>query len=387
MKGEIKPTILTPTFKEMALPDVRTQALEAVAHAFDIPKTILQDDSANYATSQQSYRTYITQTIEPRTKFLANKLNELLAPQGLKVEFDIQELPEMQEDENQRATAFKAYVDAGVPKRIAAALLGLDIPKDFVTEWSKIDEKKESPPPVIVPQPPNGQAGGVRSELKKWEKKSLTRFREGKGAACEFVSDDISDELSQTIKASLQAASTEAEIKGAFANPNSGPHISVNVSIPPLDVSGLEKNASEAIQKASEKVASIFEVSQAQTGDKLSATLEASHARFLESFKDYSKGVKASFSDNQIVIVDKFDKIIQEVGAAMDTLGTKSDDNIRGIIANQEKIAVDITALDAVNAAQTKGQIQELKKAVEAPKTITVKKRDRNGFIEKLRKE
>jgi hypothetical protein len=158
-------------------------------------------------------------TIAPRCKWYETRLKALLAESGMRIEFAIDELPEMQEDEAKRAQAFKLYVDGGMPAQVAAAILGVDIPKGFEWFW---EEKQPSPQTNVQPPPPttpeSGQAppNPAVEEMKRWERKALRAVKSGRAAQVEFLSDMIPQEVKKLISEALVPVKTEDEVKGVF---------------------------------------------------------------------------------------------------------------------------------------------------------------------------
>lgn len=214
--GEIKPTIITPPLSELALPDIDMGSINRIAWAFDIPKTILTADSANYATAEVEYRIFTEQTIVPRCKFYESELNKAFKDLGICIEFAPQELNEMQEDESSRASAWKTYVDGGMDPELAASILGVDIPEGWTGEkWKK---PNPVPPQLIAAQPPADTPPDTppAQEMKKWEKKSLKRVKEGKSAQVDFESDHLPEELKSVTYAALGLARSEDDVKLIF---------------------------------------------------------------------------------------------------------------------------------------------------------------------------
>lgn len=130
VSGEVKVEKLTAELNTFDFPAIDAHVLEQVSHAFDIPKTLLSANSANYATAQVERRVYMEDTIIPRCKMFEEALNPFLAEVGQRIEFAPQELPEMQEDEKDRATSLGGLVNAGVPLRAALDILGYDLSED-----------------------------------------------------------------------------------------------------------------------------------------------------------------------------------------------------------------------------------------------------------------
>ncbi len=135
VRGEIKPTILTPPLDHLAIPELRHQAIDAVAWAFDIPRTMFMEDVANRATAESYFQTYVTQTIVPRAQLFEEQLNTFLKGTGYSVRFRPEEMAEIQAQQSERARAFAAYVHGGMTPPLAAAVLGIDIPREFEEAW------------------------------------------------------------------------------------------------------------------------------------------------------------------------------------------------------------------------------------------------------------
>ena len=159
VSGEVKLEKLTAELKTFDFPSIDNHALEQVAHAFDIPKTMLSTSSANYATAQVERRIYTEDTIVPRCKIYEQYLNAFLADVGQRIEFCPEELPEMQEDETVRAGSLKTLVDAGIPLLAAIDMLGYDLSEDAETIIQEAEKKKEEAAnkPPMLPVNGNGQ--------------------------------------------------------------------------------------------------------------------------------------------------------------------------------------------------------------------------------------
>ena len=124
-----------------------------------------------------------------------------------------------QEDEAQRAAAFKVYVDAGLPLEVSGLMLGLELPEGWT--WERIaNEKAERQAAIVAAQmqpalPAPGQpaqpepdddeqpakphpfaAKATLDDLRKWRAKSKKR-----GSLADFESDVIPADVVDTIKA------------------------------------------------------------------------------------------------------------------------------------------------------------------------------------------
>lgn len=216
VEGDIEMKSFTPELKTFDLEKLDTHTINNVVWAFDIPKTVLTSDSANYATASTEKQTFIADTIGPRATWYESRLDAILKEYGCQVEFAIQELPEMQEDEAKRAQAYKLYVDGGMKPQLAAAILGIDIPKDFEDFWK--EEPKPAPPPMIIapvpPQPPDETP--VKAEMQRWERKAMKAVKSGRRADVEFITDLIPNEVKAKIAEALSGAKSEDEVRGVF---------------------------------------------------------------------------------------------------------------------------------------------------------------------------
>jgi HK97 family phage portal protein len=127
VSSEVKPTVITPELRTLVISTLSDFTEKQVAYAFDIPRTVLTADSANFATAHVEYRSFIADTIGPRCTFFEEELNPFLSEFGYRIKFDIQELPVMQEDEASRAKALLDLVSAGVPLEAGLEILGYDL--------------------------------------------------------------------------------------------------------------------------------------------------------------------------------------------------------------------------------------------------------------------
>jgi HK97 family phage portal protein len=106
VKGEVKFEKLTPELETFDMQNLDNHSINNICWAFDIPKTLLTADSANYATAETEYKNFISNTIEPRCKWYQVRINNFLKEYNYRIEFAPQELPEMKGDEVKKASAF-----------------------------------------------------------------------------------------------------------------------------------------------------------------------------------------------------------------------------------------------------------------------------------------
>lgn len=230
--GEIKPVILTPELRNLALRELRDDAMQDISSAFDIPKSLLESNAANYATAQSDYKQFATYTLSGRADEYVYFLNDNLRKFGQEVRSDIQELPEMQEDEANRSLAFKNYVESGLKPQLAAKILGIDIPEEYKEEFYNVSKPAATiePETINLPRAQTIESPGtlpaeeqnktkvalIREDLSKWMRKSLKQFDETKNADVEFESDFISDEMSSYIHLGLKKIDNATSIKYLF---------------------------------------------------------------------------------------------------------------------------------------------------------------------------
>jgi HK97 family phage portal protein len=230
VKGEIKVEKLTPDLATFEVQKLDTHAIDNIAWAFNIPKTLLTSDSATRATAETEYSNFLSQTIASRCDTYETRLNKFLDDFGMSCEFAIEELPEMQINETVRAGSLKNLVDSGMPLVTAMYILGYTLSEERQKE---MEDELAKPPPALptptlrqpsavdkMPAEMPKQDMPVKAELDKWYRKSLKLFKAGKAARCEFVSDVIPGEVYDRIKATLETINTEEELKKVFEEPN-----------------------------------------------------------------------------------------------------------------------------------------------------------------------
>jgi HK97 family phage portal protein len=213
---EMKPSILTPPIKDMAMPELMQQARTQVALAFGIPQTMLED-AANYATAAEHRLGFWNETVRPRIPLFERVINEqFLAKTDLTIEFRPDELEVFQEDESERASSLNSLTIAGVPLKVAMEILGYDLDEK---QWALIPVAKPREPAVVPDKKPEEPVEDeeLQKEVRRWERLALKRMREGKPEKMiAFETKVIPGALRGTIEALLEAARTEGEVKGAF---------------------------------------------------------------------------------------------------------------------------------------------------------------------------
>ena len=221
----VKPVVIGDGLDSLQNDSLTTKQREDICVALGIPITLLNSTSAGGlggggVVSQDDLHFY-DKEIRYQCDFIAEVLNtQLFGLTGLHIEFMLESLDVFQEDENQRAAAFKVYVDAGLPLEVSGLMLGLELPEGWT--WERIANEKaerqaaiaEQMKPAIAPQgqpaqpepddddeteqpaKPNPFAKATLDDLRKWRAKSKKR-----GALAEFESDTIPVDVIATIKA------------------------------------------------------------------------------------------------------------------------------------------------------------------------------------------
>ncbi len=171
----VKPTVIGGGLDEFGNGELLQGFGEQVATALGVPQTLLFANAANYATASQDAETFYQNTIVPECDFIASVLNvQVLDQMGYQLRFNSNSLDVFQENETERSSAYKTYIDAGMKPSIAAQMLGLDMP--LGVEYADLDPQP-APAPTPAPQQPEPSDPGMMDDLKAWRRKSLKRGR------------------------------------------------------------------------------------------------------------------------------------------------------------------------------------------------------------------
>ena len=220
VSGEIKLEKLTADLDTYDFPDVDNHALQGISDAFGVPQSLLRADSgANRAISDNERESYLNDTIVPRCKYFESIINPFLEEYGQRIEFAPEELPEMQEDEQSRASSLKALIDSGIPLMAALDILGYDLSEEAEDLIEESEKKKEEQAntPVIVAQPdpnnpdqsqiPPEDEEPIKAEIDKWMRKAKKSYQTRKVALVEFDSEVIPDEMREKVNVVLAGKS------------------------------------------------------------------------------------------------------------------------------------------------------------------------------------
>lgn len=97
---------------ELSNTNLTTEKREAITTAFGTPDSLVMSNASTFATAQQDVKNFYTQTMIPEFLFVAGIANEqLLEPEGYRLILEAQKIPELQEDEEERAASFVQIVN------------------------------------------------------------------------------------------------------------------------------------------------------------------------------------------------------------------------------------------------------------------------------------
>jgi hypothetical protein len=194
----ITPTVIGSGIDELSNNTLTSEKREDIATALGVPHSLVLSNAANFATAEADRLNFYETTILPEAGIVAMQLNrQLFEPLKLHFEWRPQEMTIYQEDEEQRAQAFKTYVDAGIPLAIAAEMLGLKLPEGV--EYADLEPEPQPitvlPSPSFVeprqlPAPAGAAREGEAEEIRK-----LRKWAKGKPSpdVTKFKSDILSD--------------------------------------------------------------------------------------------------------------------------------------------------------------------------------------------------
>jgi HK97 family phage portal protein len=207
--GSITPVTLTPPLKDLSFPEISEMAKDNIAMAFGIKQTLLDSEAANYATAQEDRLSFYEDTIKPRARLFEDALNEqLLARDGLRLEFRFGEMDIFQEDESERADLLNNLTTAGLPIEVSLQLAGYKLTEE---QLSMLEEHQEQLDDRIDETPVDERT----AELRKWQKFAEKRVKEGKELR-EFETAIIEPSMHGAISGALEGAKSVEEVKHIF---------------------------------------------------------------------------------------------------------------------------------------------------------------------------
>lgn len=237
-----------------------------IAMAAGMPLSLLLSNSATYATAQTEYMMWFRDHIPPWADFMADCMNDqLFKPLGLRLDFRPEVTDPGQEDEEERAGAYRAYVSTGMKPSIAAQILGIELPPGM--EYDDLDVQEE---PVQIeevepttdtlfgkslavvvtedaPEPRFIPSIDQLRELELWQSLAFRKLKRGDDMAFPFELKCVPEDVGASIRASLAEAQTEDDVRAAF---------DIEQAVPedePEDPTAAIKELAEAINAYAEK--------------------------------------------------------------------------------------------------------------------------------------
>ena len=242
VRGDMKLSTITPPLKDLAMLELRDQALSSVAWAFGMSETMLKD-AANFATAGVHDLQYWQNTIRPRCPKFQNVINnQFLKDTDLRVEFAPDEMDVFQEDEAQRATSLQSLVNSKLPLRLAMEILGYDLTEEQWAMLAEDERRRQEASERIQAQIGNqdddepdrlqqqrDMADRQREEdLRKWQRLVLRRLSEGKAhKVTEFKGPHVPPSLHAAISARLEGVQDEVSVRAIFSHAMSAKGIPV----------------------------------------------------------------------------------------------------------------------------------------------------------------
>ncbi len=202
VSAQVAPVVVGEGLSDLTNVDLTTSRREDIATALGVPHSLVMSNAANYATANADRLNFYETTILPECNLLSRQVNaQLLAPLGYRLEFRPEQMPIYQADENDRAAAFAAYVNAGIKPSIVAQMLGLHLPDGIEPE----DLDPEPQPQTITVLPPQQQPAQLADsqaqtdapavDARQQEARKFLRWAKGKRSpdVARFASDILSD--------------------------------------------------------------------------------------------------------------------------------------------------------------------------------------------------
>lgn len=224
-KGEVKTQIITFPLKDLELVSLQERAVTNITTTFGVPRTMLEASAANYATADSDRQSFWRETIVPRLSLYERVLNEqIFAPLEYAIEFHPDELDVFQTDEAARAGSLLQLTQAGVPLASAMSILGYKNVEEAlgmvvpaaVPDTTGINEDTSAP--VVDPTLSDLHTTAEKRmhDLELYQKKALSRVKDGRSPAVKFTSDVLPRYLLDFIHAELQTVKKKIDVEHVF---------------------------------------------------------------------------------------------------------------------------------------------------------------------------
>jgi hypothetical protein len=234
--------------------DLTRQQIENIGASHGIPGALFMSDMA-FASEFNAMIKFWYNTSEFISIYhtIEETFNEqLLNRFKLRMQFKPETLDAFQEDENQRAAAYRMYISTDMRPSIAAEMLGLDLPENV--EYANLDEKYDKPqvdkpvapltdpalPPIenpvhanpfggktatVTPMPEYAVTQSVQvveldaqqiKDLDLWRQVAVRNYGKGKGKAEDFKCESVPAYITDPIRERLAQADNELDVLKAF---------------------------------------------------------------------------------------------------------------------------------------------------------------------------
>jgi len=205
---------------------------EEIATALGIPHSILFSGAANYSVSEKDDFHLYDKTIVPDCRFIERVMNDqVFIPLGYRMQYHPETLDIYQEDEEQRAGAMNAFMDAiGKADTLDMAqamftIFGYEVSDEAMklieAHYQQKEERRQTFAANLNPPKPGSkpEAGSeTRQEMEKWLSKITRRWNPRTKSAAEigFEPEYISPGLHGAIMGMLESCKTLGEVEMVF---------------------------------------------------------------------------------------------------------------------------------------------------------------------------
>jgi len=210
LRGDIKVTTLTPDLKSMSMKELSDHVTLDIAASLGVPRSVLESDASNYATSQTDMYSFWNMTVRPRLPLFEDAINsQLLGGTDYSIKFVPETMEIFQEDESLRAGSLLQLVQAGVPLADAMLMLGYNPLENapLPPEDEGIEEDLEGI---------DSEEVLVDSEIASWQRFAIRSL--GKTNKRKFEVKHIPIEQAKEIQALLDKAESVEEVRVAFGS-------------------------------------------------------------------------------------------------------------------------------------------------------------------------
>ena len=255
LRGDLKVTPLTPDLSSMEMYNLNQHVVLDIGAALGIPRSVLESDAANYATSVADMRSFWETTVRPRIPMYEDAINNKIfgsSIENYRIVFTPENLSIFQEDEKERSTSLLQYVNAGIPLHQAMAMLGLN-PEENLPQGES-DGVEETETPEYEPEP-GVVTNQAQDELRAWRKYEMKRI--GKPHR-PFKAEHVNEATVKAIISDLKDTGGKGDVEKAF-----GPYIETEAKIQPGDIEAITRmvdvdQAFEFLGKPNDEVLETF---------------------------------------------------------------------------------------------------------------------------------